>query len=86
MDALRDDIGRVRERGYAVDDEETVEGVICLGAAIPGRRPGEGPYAASITLLKARATDDRVTALVEDLRLLARGLSDPMRPADQARR
>jgi len=86
MDALRDDLERVRERGYAVDDEETVEGVICLGAAIPARRPGEGPYAASITLLKARATDERRAALVADLRLLARGLSDPMRPADQARR
>lgn len=86
VQALRDDIEHVRERGYAVDDEETVEGVICLGAAIPSRRPGEGPYAASITLLKARATDERVTALVADLRLLARGLSDPMRPTDQARR
>lgn len=86
MDALRDDIAHVRDRGYAVDDEETVEGVICLGAAIPGRRPGEGPYAASITLLKARAADDRVAALVDDLRQLARGLSDPMRPADQPRR
>jgi DNA-binding IclR family transcriptional regulator len=86
MDGLRADLERVRERGHAIDDEETVEGVICLGAAIPARRPGEGPYAASITLLKARATDGRVTALVADLRQLARGLSDPMRPADQPRR
>jgi DNA-binding IclR family transcriptional regulator len=82
IDALRADIERVRERGYAVDDEETVEGVICLGAAIPARRPGEGPYAASITLLKARATEERVAALVDDLRRLSRGLSDPMRPGD----
>jgi len=86
MAALRGDLEHVRERGYALDDEETVEGVICLGAAIPARRPGEGPYAASITLLKARATDDRLAALVGDLRQLARGLSDPMRPADQRRR
>jgi DNA-binding IclR family transcriptional regulator len=83
VDALRADIARVRERGHAIDDEETVEGVICLGVAIPSRRPGEGPYAASVTLLKARATDDRVAALVEDLRLLARRLSDPMRVADR---
>ena len=55
---------------YAIDDEETVEGVVCFGAAIPARRPGEGPYAASITLLKARATGDRVAALIEDLQLL----------------
>jgi IclR family transcriptional regulator, blcABC operon repressor len=83
VEALRADIARVRERGHAIDDEETVEGVICLGVAIPSRRPGEGPYAASVTLLKARATDDRVEALVEDLRLLATRLSDPMRVADR---
>jgi DNA-binding IclR family transcriptional regulator len=79
IDALRADLDRVRERGYAIDDEETVEGVMCLGIAIPARRPGEGPYAASITLLKARATQDRVAALADDLRLLATRLSDPMR-------
>jgi len=83
LDDLRADIERVRERGYAVDDEETVEGVICLGTAIPARRPGEGPYAASVTLLKARATDERVEALVADLQQLAHRLSDPMRPGDR---
>ena len=61
-----------------MDDEETVEGVVCFGVAIPGRRPGEGPYAASITLLKVRATDERVPALVDDLRLLASRMSDPL--------
>jgi DNA-binding IclR family transcriptional regulator len=81
VDELRADIGRVRQRGHAIDDEETVEGVMCLGIAIPARRPGEGPYAASITLLKARATDERVAALVDDLRLLATRLADPMRVA-----
>jgi DNA-binding IclR family transcriptional regulator len=79
MDGLRADIGGVRERGYAIDNEETIEGVVCLGIAVPARRPGEGPYAASVTLLKARATEARVAALVDDLRLLATQLSDPMR-------
>jgi DNA-binding IclR family transcriptional regulator len=66
-----------------MDDEETVEGVVCFGVTIPGRRPGEGPYAASITLLKVRATEDRVPLLIDDLRLLAGRLSDPLR-ADRA--
>jgi DNA-binding IclR family transcriptional regulator len=83
--ALRSELAAVRERGYAMDDEETVEGVVCFGVAIPGRRPGEGPYAASITLLKVRATDDRVPLLIDDLHLLAGRLSDPLR-ADRARR
>ena len=74
------DLAGVRQRGYSLDDEETVEGVVCYGIAIPGRHPGEGPHAASITLLKARATSERVPALVADLRRLAVRLSDPLRP------
>ena len=84
LGALLDELAVIRERGYAMDDEETVEGVVCFGVSIPGRRPGEGPYAASITLLKARATGERVPALVDDLGLLAMRMSDPLhveRPA-----
>jgi len=46
---------------------------------IPGRQPGEGPYAASITLLKVRATDERVPLLIADLHALSDRLSDPLR-------
>ena len=83
LDALRADLSVVRSRGYAMDDEETVEGVVCYGVAIPGRRPGEGPHAASITLLKARATPERVPALLADLDRLATTLSDPLRALDR---
>ena len=64
-----------------MDDEETVEGVVCFGVVVPGRRPGEGPYAASITLLKVRATDERVPALLADLHWLA---GANVRPAPSA--
>jgi DNA-binding IclR family transcriptional regulator len=80
---LMADLLEVRRRGYAIDDEETVEGVVCYGILIPSRQPGEGPYAASITLLKARATDERVPALIADLRWLAAELADPLRRAPQ---
>ncbi len=76
---LRADLAVIRERGYAMDDEETMEGVVCYGVMIPSRQPGEGPCAASITLLKVRATPERVAALLDDLRLLQSGLSDPLR-------
>jgi DNA-binding IclR family transcriptional regulator len=79
VDGLRANLAEGRERGYAIDDEETVEGVVCFGVMIPGRRPGEGPYAASITLLKARATEERVPLLIDDLHRLADRLSDPLR-------
>jgi DNA-binding IclR family transcriptional regulator len=79
VDALMDDLREVRRRGYAIDDEETMEGVVCLGVTIRGRQPGEGPYAASVTLLKVRATEERVPALLADLRWLAEQLDDPLR-------
>lgn len=78
VQSLLDDISGIRLRGFAIDDEETSEGVICYGVAIPGRRPGEGPYAASITMLKARATDERLAGLLKDLQRLAADLSDPL--------
>ncbi len=55
-----------------------MEGVVCYGVMIPARQPGEGPCAASITLLKVRATPERVPALLDDLRWLA---SEPVGPA-----
>jgi DNA-binding IclR family transcriptional regulator len=85
MAALRAELEMVRGRGYAIDDEETAEGVVCFGVRIPGRRPGEGPYAASITVLKARATEERVPLLIADLRLLAEKLSDPLRAVSAPR-
>ena len=83
VDALMADLREVRERGYAIDDEETMEGVVCYGVMVQGRQPGDGPYAASITLLKVRATDERVPALVADLRRLAQQLADPLRGEEE---
>jgi IclR family transcriptional regulator, blcABC operon repressor len=79
LDELLVDIAEIRHRGYAMDDEETMEGVVCYGVVIPSRGSGDGPLAASITLLKVRATAERVPALIEDLHRLANELSDPSR-------
>jgi DNA-binding IclR family transcriptional regulator len=79
VDELRADLAEIRRRGYAMDDEETMEGVVCYGVMVPSRQPGEGPCAASITLLKVRATAERVPALITDLHWLAAELSDPIR-------
>ncbi len=80
VEELRADLSEIRRRGYAIDDEQTMEGVVCYGVMVPSRQPaGEGPCAASITLLKVRATAERVPALIADLHWLANELSDPVR-------
>ena len=80
VEELRSDLVEIRQRGYAIDDEQTMEGVVCYGVMVPSRpRTGEGPCAASITLLKVRATAERVPALIADLHWLAAELSDPIR-------
>ncbi len=83
VESLLADLEEVRRRGYAIDDQETAEGVVCYAVAVPSRQPGEGPRAASVTLLKARATPDRVAALVDDLGRLVDALSDPLRPDER---
>lgn len=79
VDELVADLAEIRRRGYAIDDEQTMEGVVCYGVMVPSRQPGDGPCAASITLLKVRATAERVPALIADLHWLAGQLSDPIR-------
>jgi IclR family transcriptional regulator, blcABC operon repressor len=74
---LLDDLDEVRRRGHAIDNEETSEGIVCLGVAIPRRTGGE-PYGVSVTLLKARAEVARLAALSADLKRLARQLANPL--------
>ena len=76
--SLLADLDLVRERGYGVDDEETSEGILCLGVAVPRGGPDEPQYAVSATLLKARVDDALRSALVADLHRLARLLANPM--------
>lgn len=69
---LRRDLVRVRERGYAIDDEQNTIGVTCLGVAIPG---AVRPAAVSTTLLSQRVTADVRVQLVSELQTLATRLA-----------
>jgi IclR family transcriptional regulator, acetate operon repressor len=60
--ALRDDLVRIRERGYAIDDEEHAVGLRCVAAVVFDEF--EEPVAAlSISGPMARITDERLTLL-----------------------
>ncbi|WP_158102820.1 IclR family transcriptional regulator [Lentzea kentuckyensis] len=74
MDELRRDLDKTRARGYALDDEQNTEGVVCVSVAVPGST-GATPAAVSATLLKARLTGDMRERLSADLTTLARELS-----------
>lgn len=58
-DALFEDIERVRERGYALDDEENIEGLRCVAMPITG---GDDDIlgAVSVSGPVSRVTTDRV--------------------------
>jgi DNA-binding IclR family transcriptional regulator len=76
------ELAAVRDNGYSVDDEETTEGVMCIATTVPGLPAQVGPYAISVSLLKAQANDARVAKLVSSLRQLAHAVAYP-RPMEQ---
>jgi DNA-binding IclR family transcriptional regulator len=69
-----------RRVGWAVDDEETAEGMQCFGAAVVGARAAGGATAAplaavAVSVIKAGLTPRRRAELVDAIRALARAMS-----------
>lgn len=80
-DDLARDLERVRSRGYAVDDEESVEGLRCVGAAIRDHT-GAPQYALSVSGPKSRMPYQRIdeigAALIEAAAMLSHKLGAPV--------
>lgn len=74
-EALRADLDVIRNRGWAVDDGELIDGLLCFGAVIPRRR-GVPAYAVSFALLKAWAPPERHELLGRELVGLAAVIAD----------
>ena len=83
---LKLELAKIRQRSYAVDEEEVIEGVVCVAVAIPRHGPKDPLLAISITMLKPRATKALLVTLADELRevtnAVALGLGVPVvRPA-----
>jgi IclR family acetate operon transcriptional repressor len=76
-DDLLRDLQRTMQRGYAIDDEESVEGLRCVGAAIRDHA-GVPRYALSVSGPKSRMpyqrTEEIGTALVAGAAEVSKGL------------
>ncbi|MGA7205362.1 MAG: IclR family transcriptional regulator [Specibacter sp.] len=75
---LKAEIARIREQGYALEDEESTLGVVCLGVAVPTRGAHGPSLGVSVTALKATFTPELRDAMVGELKELARTLGNPM--------
>lgn len=83
--ALRKQLQQARACGYAVDDEETAEGMHCFGAPVFAAGRDEAVAAVAVSLIKASTGARRRDEVIDAIRSLAAAVSDrlgfePMAP------
>jgi len=75
LQALLRQLDTARRQGWAIDDEETAEGMQCFGAPVIGARGPSAVAAVAVSVIKAGLTPRRRTELIDAIRLLARDVS-----------
>ena len=67
LDVLCQELATVRARGYAVDHEESSEGIVCIAAAVPLRAPATDAISLSIPTARVLPdTEERVAAALRE--------------------
>ncbi|MDN5351147.1 MAG: IclR family transcriptional regulator, regulon repressor [Clostridiales bacterium] len=74
VDAIIEELKRVKSRGYAFDMEEVVEGLRCIGAPIYNHE-GKVVYSISISGPIGRMTDERMETLATKIKAAALEIS-----------
>jgi len=72
---LQRHLAQVRRQGYALDDEETREGMVCFGAPVYGADSGAALAAVGISLPKAGLSPALRTSAIETVTTLAAELT-----------
>jgi DNA-binding IclR family transcriptional regulator len=76
-DALREEFDRIRERGYALDEEEMVPGLICIAVPI---RAGKQVVAAISLIVSQQGGPCRPVGYLGRLHAVARQIEDRLLP------
>jgi DNA-binding IclR family transcriptional regulator len=75
LTALQRQLAQARQQGWAMDDEETAEGMQCFGAPVFGPREPRAQAAVAVSVIKAGLSAERRQALISAISGLARDLS-----------
>ncbi|PZG50336.1 hypothetical protein C1I98_10920 [Spongiactinospora gelatinilytica] len=82
VDLLIEDLRKTRDRGYAIDDEETAPGMVCLGVPITVPGASTTTAAVAVSLVKSTVDDEVLSEYVGVMRALAETLSTDPSPAE----
>lgn len=83
IEVLAQDLDKARTRGFAIDDEETAPGMVCVGVAVRDRT-GRGAGALAVSLVKAAITEDRLAATAAEMQRLSDQISTALGVATSA--
>ncbi len=77
LNQLKADLELTRQRGYALDDQESAEGLQCLAAPIYDHT-GHAVAAISVSFLAARTNQDHFQCILESVRRAAKNITERM--------
>lgn len=77
VDGILAKLAAARERGWAVDEEESFRGIVGVAVPLEGWAPGDPQLALGVGIPVADATDERISRVGAALREAAAALTNP---------